>query len=102
MARVKKIKKTKVEKPIYFVKLIDQTSPKFAHNAIQANKDVIWTYSYWPETNTRNRGELQIEMDLRKMKKKNENAQSRAMNDAAVAAVQGHVGTAFEVKLTSR
>lgn len=100
--RVKFKKKTKVEKPTYMVKLVDQTSPKFAHNAISANKDVVWTYEYWLSTTPAARGSFEIEMDLNKMKKKNENAQSKSMNDAALAAVQSHVGKDFEVHLTSR
>ena len=102
MAKVKNLKKVAVAKPKYFVKLIDQTSPKFAHNAIQANKDVLWTYEYWAEATPNTRGQFQLEMDLNKMKKKNENAQSKDMNDAAIAAVEGMVGNTFEVKLTSK
>lgn len=101
-SKIKKMKKLAVKKPIYYVKLVDQTSPKFAHNAIAANKDVIWTYEYWSESNTSTRGSLELEMDLNKMKKKNENAQSKAMNDDAIKAVQNHVGSDYEVKLTSR
>ncbi|WP_083098755.1 hypothetical protein [Pseudophaeobacter leonis] len=99
--KVKKMKKLKVTKPRYFVKLTDQTSPKFAHNAIAANKDVTWTYNYWAEATPNTRGSFELEMDLNKMKKKKENDQSRAMNDAAIAAVQKHVGPTYDVKLTS-
>jgi len=102
MARVKHAKKITIAKPKYFVKLVDQTSPKFAHNAIQRNKDVVWTYEYWAEATPRTVGKFALEMDLNKMKKKNENAQSKAMNDAAISAVESIVGNAFEVKLTSR
>ncbi|MEY8831173.1 hypothetical protein AB9K34_22595 [Sedimentitalea sp. XS_ASV28] len=102
VSKIKKMKKLAVKKPVYFVKLVNQTSPKFAHNAIAANKDVIWTYEYWLESNTSAKGALELEMDLNKMKKKNENAQSKAMNDDAISAVQNHVGKEYEVKLTSR
>ncbi len=101
-SKVKKMKKLAVKKPICFVKLVNQTSPKFAHNAIGANKDVIWSYEYWFESNASAKGSFELEMDLNKMKKKNENAQSKTMNDDAIRTVQNHVGKEYEVKLTSR
>lgn len=96
-----KIKKMKEVTPRIWVKLVSQTSPKFAHNAIQRNKDVFWTYEFWKESDTTNVGQVIIQMDLNKYKNMNENKQSQNMNDEALASVKASYA-AYEVKLTSR
>jgi hypothetical protein len=73
-----------------FVKMTDQTSPKFAHNAIQANKTVVWTYEFWLSSDAGNRGSFELETDLDVCKKKDEKAQSVHMNNAAIALVEKH------------
>jgi hypothetical protein len=90
----------KVEKAEVKVKLIDQTSPKFAHNAKAANKDMFWTYEFWLVTDPGNRGQVKLEMDVNKLFKMNENQQSKVMNDAAIALVQDNF-KGHPVKLTS-
>jgi hypothetical protein len=94
-------KKLKEIIPKIWVRLTDQTSPKFAHNAIQRNKDVFWTYEFWKESDTTNVGQLVVQMDLNKYKNMNENKQSQSMNDEALAEVRKNYKD-HEVKLTSR
>lgn len=99
-----KMKKVlKISEAEMFVKLTDQTSPKFAHNAIQANKEVFWTYEFWLSSDSDNRGSFELQMDLDVCKKKDEKAQSLHMNNAAVAFVEKHHSDyKGKVKLTSK
>lgn len=43
MGKSKLTKKLTLTTPELFVRMTGHTKPKFAHNAIQANKDVVWS-----------------------------------------------------------
>lgn len=87
---------------LYHVMLIDQTSPKFAHNAIQRGKTRRWTYEYWPVGTPSSIGAFYIDMDTDVYKNMNENTQSLNMNEEAKRAVSALASDCRTVKLVSR
>lgn len=80
----------KTRKETISVKLNSYSRPQFAHNAKSAGKGMTWTYSFWKNTDPSNKGAFDIEGDTGKLHKKNENDQSKEMNDAAISFIEGH------------
>lgn len=87
---------------LFHVMLVNQTSPKFAHNAKSAGKEPVWTYDYWEVDKPTNTGGVAIKMDVDKFKKMNENQQSVAMNNFALNWVKNNVKGCTSTKLVSR
>ncbi len=68
------------------VRLKSQISPKFMHNAKQSGKLPRWTYEYWDVSDKGQKATFDITMTRNMFG--NENAQSKKMNDAAIATVK--------------
>lgn len=82
--------------PVYCVKLVKTSSPKFMHNASKAGKLPTWSYEYYDEEEPTKKGSFNIEM-TRNMAG-DENTQSKKMNDAAIALVKSkHSGVSVKL-----
>lgn len=82
---------------VYCIKLKKTSSPKFMHNAVAAGKLPKWTYTFWNEEDDKNVGEFDI--DMTRNMAGDENAQSKKMNDAAIALVKKKHSDATSVLL---
>ncbi|CAG0976763.1 hypothetical protein PHYC_01544 [Phycisphaerales bacterium] len=82
--------------PVYCVKLVKTSSPKFMHNATSAGKLPTWSYTYYDEEEPTKKGSFDINM-TRNMAG-DENKQSKQMNDAAIALVKSkHTGVSVRL-----
>ncbi len=80
--------KIKEEKETISIKKTGHTKPQFAHNASSAGKGMTWSYEFWKNSDPTKKGSFDIEGDVNKLKKMDENKQSTAMNNAAKSLIQ--------------